>query len=265
MLEGYSTHGGYKRWGLRQKQRAAQKGMGKTHGMQVTGAACCHNTATGDRQRWPLPGLLVLALACICLPWFLLSPCAHSALVLGQGESGPGPQSSSRSSARDLTAPLCQRELNYEFTTRARATMCTQMPLPEHGRPLPTSASLGSGCGGAKPPKAGPLPPKSSAALSSSHLSYVLPEASRALCSVISNSLFHVSPGCLMSWKHLPVPSARSDTEEQSKNKEGIPTQSTDLGTVFFNKPVRGVQGWGSACPSQYPQHRSASTCLPVP
>lgn len=45
--------------------------------------------------------------------------------------------------------------------------------------------------------------------LSSSHLSYVFPAANRVLCSVTSNSLFHVSPGCLMSWKHLPVPRSK--------------------------------------------------------
>lgn len=105
-----------------------------------------------------------------------------------------------------------------------------------------------------RPPKAGPPPAKSSAAFSSSRLSYVFPAASRVLCSVTSNSLFCVSSGRPMSWKHLPVPAARSDTEVQSKNKEGIPARPTGLGTALSNKPLAtGLSG------------ARTGLCLPIP
>lgn len=50
-----------------------------------------NNTATGDSERWLLPRLLGLALACVCLSWSLLSPCARSALAPAQGEPVPWP------------------------------------------------------------------------------------------------------------------------------------------------------------------------------
>lgn len=111
-----------------------------------------------------------LALACICLPWSLLSPCALSALAPGQRDPVPWPQGSSSSSAQDLTAPVCQRELNYKFSTRAKkhaqATACTQMPLPRADQPLPTSLSLlCSSPGSGHATEGRPLPVKSSAAL----------------------------------------------------------------------------------------------------
>lgn len=107
--------------------------------------------------------------------------------------------------------------------------------------------------------KAGPLPVKTSSALSSSHLSYVFPAASRVLCSVTSNSLFCTSPGHPVSWKHLPMPAARSDFEEQSKNKEGIPTQSTGLSAALSNRSEGSRVRALPACPS------ACSTVLPAP